>query len=117
MSQPLVLIVDADVTTARQIRDHVEAAGCTALVAQTAADAREIARAGPPDLVILDRDVPVDSIDKLGRYLRVAPERLVLMSASIAPGWVGDTLVLPKPVDHERIGALVGSLPGARGAA
>ena len=70
MSKPVILVVDDDLPILTLMRNVLREFGFEARVANSRVAAIEAARAGAPDLVLLDKNMPGTSVDETMASLR-----------------------------------------------
>ena len=70
MSKPVILVVDDDLPILTLMRNVLREFGFEARVANSRVAAIEAARAGAPDLVLLDKNMPGTSLDETMASLR-----------------------------------------------
>ncbi|OYU72270.1 MAG: hypothetical protein CFE45_40595 [Burkholderiales bacterium PBB5] len=116
-----VLVVDDNADAGEMLAMFLEASGHQVVVEQGAQRALERARAEPPDVCVLDIGLPEMDGNELARRLRAQPEtaglRLIAVTgygqehdrrAALQSGFDHH---LVKPVDPEKLLALVGATP------
>jgi CheY-like chemotaxis protein len=74
MAAKNILVVDDNVDVANGLGDVMEAAGHSVRVVTEAVKALELAREAPPDVVILDIELPVMDGYELANRLRALPQ-------------------------------------------
>jgi DNA-binding NtrC family response regulator len=102
-----VLIVDDDVDVRSTLQQYVARQGCEASVAPDGESALELIRADPPDVVLLDIQMPgLSGIDALNAIHEAAPGvKVIMMSGAASFELAKETLVhgafdfIPKPPD------------------
>ena len=70
MSKPVILVVDDDLPILTLMRNVLREFGFEARVANSRVAAIEAARAGAPDLVLLDKNMPGTAVDETMESLR-----------------------------------------------
>jgi CheY-like chemotaxis protein len=120
---PNILIVDDDLEIANRLKDIFVPAGYATRVARNGLEGLQEATRGPPDIILLDVEMPI--LDGPGMAEALAIQRagqpsipIVLISASsrlqkIAE-WVGTPFFLRKPFGTGQIIDLVNEALGAR---
>jgi CheY-like chemotaxis protein len=97
-----VLVVDDEEGVREALREVVEMAGCSAMVAANGAEALKLLAKCRPCLIILDLLMPVmtgaELLEAMGKQPELATLAVVISTSApgrAPPGWP----VLPKPVD------------------
>lgn len=105
-TEECVLIVDDEEDVRESLREVVEMAGCSAMLAADGAAALEVLQARSPCLVILDLRMPVMSGEELFERMKRDPVLskvpIVISTSSPARAPQG-AVVIPKPVDIHAI--------------
>ena len=122
MKTPVVLVVDDDALTRKLAAERLERRGLLVLRAGGGEEALRVARAQPPDLVLLDIQMPGMSGFDVLRALRADPAlaaaKIVAMTASVMPDDQGRMdqedfdAVLAKPFRRNELLRVVGALLG-----
>ena len=102
LNAPCVLVVDDEADTRESLREAVEMAGCTAMLAANGADALKLLRERRPCLMILDLNMPVMTGEELLAILHEQPllaQLPVVISTSAPQRAPAGIPVLPKPID------------------
>jgi DNA-binding response OmpR family regulator len=114
-----VLVVDDEAAIRGFVAQALEAEGYAVATAADGVSAFDLARAAPPDVILLDLRLPVlDGWAFARAYRRLPPPRapLVVMTAAVdARRWgaeVGADGCLPKPFDLEELLACVAAHAG-----
>jgi two-component system chemotaxis response regulator CheY len=97
-----VLVVDDDEDIRETLREVVEMAGCSAILAANGAEALKMLEVHRPCLIILDLLMPIMTGDQLIDVMKNAPELsgLAILVSTSAPGRAPPGIpVLPKPID------------------
>lgn len=105
-----VLIVDDEEDVRESVRDVVELAGCSALMAGSAKEALALLVHRRPCLVVLDILMPVLSGTQMLEQMRRRPELAglaVVMSTSAPERAPSGVSVLPKPIDIDALSDLM----------
>jgi CheY-like chemotaxis protein len=101
-SKSCVLVVDDEADIRETLREAVEMAGCTALLAKDGRDALRVLGQHRPCLIILDLIMPIMTGEELLDAMRLQPELAqlpVLISTSAPRRAPAGVPVLPKPID------------------
>lgn len=114
---PVVLLVDDYADTRDMIRHMLERQGCRVLEAANGEEAIALAQAEPPDLVLMDLNMPVldgfNATLRIREYERTRDVPVVAVTAydttefRAAASAVGCCDYVVKPLDLERLGALL----------
>jgi DNA-binding NtrC family response regulator len=111
-----ILLVDDDEAVLETLGDIFTMWGCAARLARSGQSALRMVQAERPDLVLMDIRMPrMNGIQAMRAMRSIAPSmRIALMSAYPAPTLIddGQVEVLRKPLDFDRILALVRSVAG-----
>jgi CheY-like chemotaxis protein len=101
-----VLIVDDEEDTRETLREVVEMAGCSAILAANGAEAMSVLSDRHPCLMILDLLMPVMTGMEVIQQIRLRPELAgvaVLISTSAPARAPGGIPVLPKPIEISKV--------------
>jgi len=114
---PVVLVVDDYADTRRMIRQMLELQGCRVVEAADGEEAIARAQADPPDLVLMDLNMPVldgfNATYRIREYERTRDVPVVALTAydttefRAAASAVGCCDYVVKPLDLERLAALL----------
>ena len=121
-----ILVIENDLDVREATRDLLSDWGATVATAGSCAEAVEIARRTPPDLVLADFRLPgsgfgIDAIKQIRAFSK-APVAAVVVTGDTAPEQLKKIEsigypVLVKPVDAERLRTVIASLLDARASA
>jgi CheY-like chemotaxis protein len=101
-----VLLVDDEPDTLEALREAVEMAGCSALLASDGSEALRLLAERRPCLVIMDLVMPVMTGEELLASMRSEPALAqipVLVSTSVPAKAPAGVPVLPKPIDLQDV--------------
>lgn len=114
---PVVMLVDDYADTRQMIRYMLERHGCRVLEAANGEEAIAMAQAEPPDLILMDLNMPVldgfNATFRIREYERTRDVPVVAVTAydtnefRAAASAVGCCDYVVKPLDLERLGALL----------
>jgi DNA-binding response OmpR family regulator len=109
-----VLLVEDDLEVAATVRPYLEGAGYEVVCAATAAEARSLLQARPPDVVVTDIALPDGSGVELARDARAQGTPVIALTGGAAPN-DEFSFVLEKPCSPrlvlEMVRALVAGPP------
>jgi two-component system, cell cycle response regulator DivK len=122
----VVMLVDDYADTREVMRHVIEMCGCRVVEAANGQEAIELAQAEPPDLILMDLNMPVldgfNATLRIREYERTRDVPVVAVTAHdtaefrAAAGAVGCCEYLLKPLDFERLFELLERFLPARGA-
>ena len=122
----VVLLVDDYADTREVMRHVIEMCGCRVVEAANGQEAIELAQAEPPDLILMDLNMPVldgfNATLRIREYERTRDVPVVAVTAHdtaefrAAAGAVGCCEYLLKPLDFERLFELLEKFLPTRGA-
>ena len=122
----VVLLVDDYADTREVMRHVIEMCGCRVVEATNGQEAIELAQAEPPDLILMDLNMPVldgfNATLRIREYERTRDVPVVAVTAHdtaefrAAAGAVGCCEYLLKPLDFERLFELLEKFLPQRGA-
>ena len=117
LETPVVMVVDDYADTREMIRHMLERHGCRVLEATNGEEAIALAQTEPPDLILMDLNMPVldgfNATFRIREYERTRDVPVVALTAydttefRAAASAVGCCDYVVKPLDLERLGALL----------
>ena len=125
--RPVVMLVEDYRDTREMMKHMLEVSGCRVVEASNGQEAIELSQQGELDLVLMDLNMPVldgfTATLRIREYERTRDVPVVALTAfdtaefRAAAGAVGCCDFVVKPIDHERLSALIMRLLPRRAAA